>query len=330
MAKVAREIFISDPDPVEMLDELFYRTVRGPTGLPLGNVARHAQDRRVKSYTALVLVSRLVREGYLTSPDTLEVVAIGATHQDKSAGGEFQAAHALPTDFVLGSGPALSAASVDDLKSGAVGTQVPRVFRNQTTREQIQRDIFGYTNRVHWLTNFIDSTCERLGNRQALVDCVELVLRAEARNQTLQRKVEPLEIYRNDLARRYRESARAALEYLSGRVAERLGYRPGSTVGGRIYVASKFGTTMQDPTNLQSPVRLLDARGRPYFFDRHRNRSRKRFYEFSHRLLEANWSVAQTITQASESHRVKLSKVARYQSRTARICPCNAPPPNRA
>lgn len=169
MTNSSRNIF-SEPDPVTQFDELFADSDRGPRGLPLGNLTQHLKSRVDISYCVLYLVEALAGRGRLNPG--MAIVATGAAEQDKQASmlseamqGEVEAAHVIPCDLLM-------------------GPQQQRLydfFVNPFNNIWVRRNVFGRTNAVHRLTNYVDRRCEANGMIDALVGACSAVLNGQAR-----------------------------------------------------------------------------------------------------------------------------------------------------
>ena len=166
---MARNIF-SRADPVAQLDELFAESDRGPRGLPLGNLTQHLESRIDISYCVLCLVEALADRGRLNPG--MAVVATGAAEQDKRASmlseamqGEVEAAHVIPCD----------------LQIGPQQRRLYDFFANPFNNTWVRRNVFGRTNAVHRLTNYVDRRCEANGMIDALVGACSAVLNGQAR-----------------------------------------------------------------------------------------------------------------------------------------------------
>jgi hypothetical protein len=142
-----RTIFDHDPDPVRLLDELYFQGARGFSGLPLGDVAGHARRRYTACYGVLHLAQLLTELGAIDAVPSLEVR--GALFQDKRTSTEFPAAHALPCDLAVIL-PGQSAA----------GVHLYDLLRNPLNQTWVRLNVFGQTDRVHRLVNVADRSCE--------------------------------------------------------------------------------------------------------------------------------------------------------------------------
>lgn len=187
---MSRYIFDNDPDPVELLDELFHGSARDYKNLPLGNVVEHHKDRLVLSYLVLCLFG-LARDLGRFSPPA-QVRPIGAEYQDKQTTSEFPAAHLLPCDLSI-------------VQAGAPEGGVYDLLRNPFSRIWVQREVFGRTDRVHHFTNVADSDCERsrVGMRRVLARACQ-----EVANTTRP----PLNVFHAEVVPGYRDAALQALE----------------------------------------------------------------------------------------------------------------------
>ncbi len=141
-----REILNPDIDPMAVIDELAQGAVTDGRGLTLGDVAGHRRDRFFTLWRALHLLGGLAKRGLLRPTDQLEVV--GARVQDNQAIGVFQAAHVLPCDFRLNGGE----------KAG-----LHALFASPIIAGNVKAHLFGRTNAVHRLVNYVDSRCEDHG-----------------------------------------------------------------------------------------------------------------------------------------------------------------------
>lgn len=156
-----RQIFDSDPDPLELFEELYVQGDRGPKGLPIGNLDGHIRDRLNLSYMVLCLCAFLKDRGRIGAG--LSVHPVRAHVQDKTASHEFPAAHVIPCDLDI----------------GAANHKLYDFLFNPFNRTWVRRNVFGKTNRVHRLTNVADRRCEAgpLGLARVLADACEQVLR---------------------------------------------------------------------------------------------------------------------------------------------------------
>jgi hypothetical protein len=162
-----RTIFDHDPDPVRLLDELYFEVERGFRGLPLGAVASHARRRYTACYGVLCLAQLLTERGVIDAAPTLEVR--GALFQDKRTSVEFPAAHILPCDLAL-------------ILPGrpAAGVHFYDLLRNPLNQTWVRLNVFGQTDRVHRLVNVADRSCEAGTDGMAAVfaaTCEEVIRR---------------------------------------------------------------------------------------------------------------------------------------------------------
>ena len=185
---MARQIFDRNPDPADLLDELYRDGVRDFKGLPLGNVTEHAQDRLIVSYQVLCLFAVARDLGLLPGPVVVEPT--GSAVQDRQTSGEFQAAHVLPSDLMVT--PAAGSAA-----------RLHHFFRDPFSRVWMQRNVFGRTDRVHRLTNLADSYCEAAGMRRTIADACAAVVN---------NRLSPMRVFENTLAPGYAAAARTALQ----------------------------------------------------------------------------------------------------------------------
>ena len=183
---MARKIFNRNPDPRTLLDELHFSGERDLKGLPLGPVTRHAEDRFVISFQVLCLFAVARDLNLFARPVTVDPV--GDPPQDKQVGGDYQAAHALPSNLKVT--PA----------SGSPGP-LYGFFRNPFSRTWIELNVFAKTVRVHRLTNLADSYSEKAGLRRALADACAAVANSDRT---------PMSVFQDDLVPNYLTAIRAA------------------------------------------------------------------------------------------------------------------------
>ena len=160
-----RTIYHHNPDPVQLLDELYFQVERGFYDLPLGDVAGHARRRYTACYGVLCLAQWLAERGVIGAVPTLEVR--GARFQDKRTSVEFPAAHLLPCDLavILPGQP-------------ATGVRLYDLLHNPLNQTWVRLNIFGQTDRVHRLVNVADRSCEAGADGMAVVfveACEEVV-----------------------------------------------------------------------------------------------------------------------------------------------------------
>jgi hypothetical protein len=188
-----RRIFDRDPHLGRLLDELHYQGARDAGGLPLGNVRRHAENRLVASYMVLNLVAVARDLGYLRRP--VAIAPTGAVPQDKRSPNfglprEVQAAHALPRDL--------------NFRNGGTSSKLYACFLNPFNRTWMERNVFGWTDRIHHLANSADERCTTRVNGMGDV-------LARACGRVANDGASPEEAYAETLTRGYVNAAVGAL-----------------------------------------------------------------------------------------------------------------------
>ena len=170
-----RIIFDHDPHPLRLFDELYFQGVQDFKGLPLGDIAGHAQRRYTACFGALGLARMLTDLRRIDAAIPVEVV--GARFQDKRSSREFPAAHHIPCDLALGlPGHAPPGVLLHDL------------FQEPFSKTWARREIFGRTHRVHRLVNVADRSCEAGPDGMAIVfarACEEVIREGLRANEVL-------------------------------------------------------------------------------------------------------------------------------------------------
>lgn len=218
-----RRIFDRDPHLGNLFDELHYQGARDAGGLPLGNIRRHAENRLVASYMVLNLVEVARDLAYLRRPVT--ITPVGAVPQDKRSPNfglprEFQAAHALPRDL--------------NFRNGSASSKLYACFRNPFNRSWMERNLFGWTDRIHHLANSADERCTTRVNGMG-----DVLARACA--EVANDGADPDDAYADTLTRGYVNAALGALADelggLSGAERELLS----EAEAGRAYLLDQHG-----------------------------------------------------------------------------------------
>lgn len=218
-----RRIFDRDPHLGRLLDELHYQGDRDAGGLPLGNVRRHAENRLVASYMTLNLVEVARDLGYLRLP--VGIMPTGAVPQDKRSPNfgnprEFQAAHALPRDL--------------NFRDGSALRKLYAYFLNSFNRTWMERNVFGWTDRIHHLANSADERCTTRAHGMGEV-------LAQACGQVANDGASPTEAYTQTLTRGYVNAALGALADELGSLTGAERELPTDAEAGRAYLLDQHG-----------------------------------------------------------------------------------------
>lgn len=200
---MAREFVDENPDAVAQFHDLIAGFgTRDAGGLPLGNVAEHAENRLTVCHAILdgarlLAICGRIAPGYDGIPPSYEFSIGGAVPQDRPGTVDYPAAHLAPGTIKLG-----------DPNSGRQPDNLYALFGDGITRSYVH-NLFARTELVHRLTNYCDSICERKrtgdGMANALVESCELVAR-DTRGDTV-------EVLYDELIPKFQTVARGRLAF---------------------------------------------------------------------------------------------------------------------